>query len=173
MEDLGFDFEVVAPDIDEKAIRRNDPRELVMAVAQAKADALVAKIKEPAIIIASDQVVLFEDKIREKPRDAQEAKEFLQSYSRGPAETLGAVVVVNTATGKRLSDIQTSKVYFRPLPRAIIEEHIKSGSALRGAGGFLMHDPLLGPYIDHIEGGLDSAIGLSREVVNRLIKNIL
>ncbi len=172
MKEMGLDFEVVAPDIDEKAIRRSDPHELVMAVAQAKADALVLKLKDPAILITSDQVVLFEGEIREKPVNVQEAKEFLQSYSHGPAETLGAIVVVNTANGKRVSDFQTSKIYFKPLPMSVIEEHIASGASMRGAGGFLIHDPLLEPYIDHVDGGLDSAIGLSKEVVSRLIKNI-
>jgi septum formation protein len=173
MEELGYDFEVMVPDIDEKSIRRNTPHELVMAIAQAKADALLTKIKEPAVLIVSDQVVLFEGKIREKPIDENEAREYLLSYARGPAETLGAVVVVNTKTDKRMSDFQTAKIYFKRLPLSVIEEHIKSGASLRGAGGFLIHDPLLSSYIDHIEGTIDSASGLSKDVVKQLLKNIL
>ena len=74
--EIGFEFEIMSPDIDEKAIRSKNPEDLVMAIANAKADALVSKIKEPAILITSDQVVLCKDKIREKPVGEKEAREF-------------------------------------------------------------------------------------------------
>ncbi len=168
-QEFGFDFEVMSPDIDEKAIRSNSPSDLVMAIANAKADVLVSKIKEPAILICSDQVVLYEGKIREKPVDEKEARKFLESYTTVHPETLGAVVVVNTKIGKRASGLQKSKVYFKPLPKKIIDEHIKNGVSLKGAGGFSIHDPTLKDHVDHIEGGFDSATGLSKELVKRLI----
>jgi len=171
-QELGFDFEIMSPDIDEKAIRSDNPSDLVMAIANTKADALVSVIKEPAILICSDQVVLYNGKIREKPINEIEAREFLQSYKSVHPETLGAVVVVNTKTGKRASGLQTSKIYFKPLPKEIIDKHIKSGMSLRGAGGFSIHDPILKDYIDHIEGGFDSATGLSKELVKRLISQV-
>jgi len=171
-QELGFNFEVMSPDIDEKAIRFDNPSDLVMAIANAKADTLISVIKEPAILVCSDQVVLYNDKIREKPVTEKEAKEFLQSYSIVHPQTLGAVVVVNTKTGKRASGWQTSKIFFKPLPEEIINEHIKSGMALRGAGGFSIHDPILKNYIDHIEGGFDSATGLSKTLTKKLILEV-
>ena len=83
--ELGFDFDVMIPDIDEKTIRLDNPRELVMAIAHAKTDALLAKIKEPTILIVSDQVVLYEGEVREKPIDELEAREFVRSYGHNPA----------------------------------------------------------------------------------------
>lgn len=171
-QEFGFDFEVMSPDIDEKSIRSDTPDDLVMAIANAKADVLVSKIKEPAILICSDQVVLFEGKIREKPVDEKEARGFLQSYVNIHPETIGAVVVVNTKTGKRVSRLQKSKIYFKPLPKEIIDEHIETGMALRGAGGFSVHDPILKDYIDHIDGGFDSASGLSKDLVKRLVAEV-
>src|ERR1035437_10016311 len=91
-QEFGFDFEVMSPDIDEKAVRSDSPSDMVMAIANAKVDVLISKIKEPAILICSDQVVLYEGKIREKPVDEKEAREFLQSYAVVHPETLGAVV---------------------------------------------------------------------------------
>ena len=172
MEELGLPFEVVSPDIDEKAIRGNSPKELVMAVANAKADAIVVKVKEPAKIISSDQVVLFQGKIREKPVNEDEARRFLLSYGSIPAETLGAVVIVNTKTGKRVSGFQTSKIYLKPLTESFVDEHISSGSAMKGAGGFLIIDPKIEPFIDHIEGTFDSASGLSKDLATRLLAEV-
>lgn len=170
--ELGFTFEVMSPDIDEKSIRHNNPSDLVMAIANAKADALVLKVKEPSILICSDQVVLYNNIIREKPINENEARDFLISYSNIDPELIGAIVVVNTENGKRASGIQTSRIHFKPLTDEIINAHIKSGFALSGAGGFLIHDPVLKEYVDYIEGGFDSANGLSKELVKKLVLEV-
>lgn len=169
MEELGLDFEVLISNIDEKAIRRESPEELVLAIANAKADALLPKISKPSLLITSDQVVLYKNKIREKPASEKEARQFLESYAKAPATTVGAVVVVNTKTGKRFQEIQTSTVHFKPLPETVITAHIQSGAAMKGAGGFVIQDPLLIPFIEKIDGTFDSAAGLSKEVVTRLL----
>jgi len=170
--ELNFTFEIAHPDIDEKAIRFDDPQTLVTAIANAKADALISKIKEPAIIICSDQVVLYKNKIREKPTNKDEARQFLNDYSTYEPETIGAVVVVNTANNKRACGIQTSKIHFKPLTKEIIDEHVESGASLDGAGGFIIHDQNLSKFIHKIEGGFDSATGLSKELVKKLIKEV-
>ena len=170
--ELGFNFEVMPPDIDEKAIRYDSPSDLVMAIANAKAEALLLKIKEPSILICSDQVVLYDNQIREKPIDEKEAREFLKSYTNMHPETIGAIVVVNTENGKRAVAMQRSKIHFKPLPEEIIDHHINSGLASSEAGGFSVHDPILGDYIDYIEGGFDSATGLSKELLKKLILEV-
>ncbi|KAL0369079.1 UNVERIFIED_CONTAM: hypothetical protein Scaly_1126800 [Sesamum calycinum] len=43
--DMGFEFTTVSADIDEKAIRKEKPEDLVMALAEAKANAIVGKLK--------------------------------------------------------------------------------------------------------------------------------
>ena len=172
MEELGLPFEILVPDIDEKAIRRDTAEELVIAIAEAKANELVPKVNEPAILITSDQVVLCQGEILEKPRSKEEARKFLGKYMKFPAETIGAVVVTNTATGKRGKGIQRAKIYFKLLPEDVVERHIESGKALRGAGGFQVHDPELKNYIDYIEGTFDSVTGLSKELVLKLIKEV-
>ena len=77
MDELGFEYEVMAPEIDEKAIRIDDPDALVLAIAHAKADALVGAVEGEALIITSDQVVVWNGQIREKPQDREEAKRFI------------------------------------------------------------------------------------------------
>ena len=66
MDELGLAYDVISPDIDEKAIREADPEKLVLAIAHAKADAVSAQVKEPSIVIASDQVVVWNGQIRER-----------------------------------------------------------------------------------------------------------
>ncbi len=170
MEELGYDFVVMPADIDEKAIRRDDPQELVMAIANAKADALLPHIHEPALLITSDQVVLFKGVVHEKPVDAAEAKRFLASYVDAPVEVSGAIVVVNTATGKRVQAPQSAKVSLKPMPEDFIETYVRSGEALKGAGGFTIQNPIFEPYIERVEGAFDCLVGLSKEVLQQLMR---
>jgi len=91
----------INPDIDEKAIRHADPAQLVLALAEAKADALMPRLQneEACLVITSDQVIVYEGTIREKPKDEAEAREFLRSYAYHPAQAIVGVTVTNTKTG--------------------------------------------------------------------------
>ncbi|KAM0066771.1 putative nucleoside triphosphate pyrophosphatase Maf-like protein [Helianthus debilis subsp. tardiflorus] len=63
--EMGYEYKIMSADIDEKAIRTEKPEDLVMALAKAKADAIVSKLQtsddqekdaKPSILIASDTV---------------------------------------------------------------------------------------------------------------------
>src|SRR5262245_54982209 len=73
---MGYAFAVMPAHIDERAIRADDPGVLTLALAHAKADALLPQIREPALLITSDQVVVWQGTIREKPAHAEEARAF-------------------------------------------------------------------------------------------------
>src|SRR3989339_1134219 len=161
LEKAGYTFEVMTADIDEKAIRSENYEELPLLIARAKADALLLKIVEPSILITSDQVVVCDGELWEKPKDEEEAKRFMKSYSEGKAgQTNTAVVVTNTENGKRAEGVDIAKAYFKEIPDKIIEEYIKDGDASQCSGGFTIDHPLLIPYLDRIEGDNDSIEGL-------------
>ena len=170
MEEMGYEFKVMPADIDEKAIRHKNPRELVLALANAKADALLTRIKEPALLITADQVVAWKDEIREKPHDEAQAREYLKTYHEAPAECVNGIVVTNTASGKRVTAVDISKIFFRQIPEEVIEDFVKREYIYRRAGGFAIQDPLLEPYIETIEGTIDSVIGLPKVLTKQMIK---
>lgn len=172
MTDMGYDFEVVTADIDEKAIRHEDPAVLTLALAKAKAEAIMPKLSESAILITSDQVVACDGVIREKPVDEAQAREFLASYATHPAETVSAVMATNTATGRQESGVDGAKIYFKPLPESVIDALIADGDVFTKAGGFAAEDPLLAPYVDRIEGTLDSIGGLPKALTRQLIDKV-
>ena len=51
------------------------------------------------MLITSDQVILHNGSLREKPETPEECREFLLSYNEGPAEAIVGLVVTNTVTG--------------------------------------------------------------------------
>jgi len=172
LEEMGYKFEVMSANIDEKIIRFDDPKKLTLALAQAKADALKSRIFEPALLITSDQVVIWNGKIREKPENEKEAKEFLQGYNISPAKTITAVVVTDISTGKRVEGIDIAKVYFYPFSEKDINEIIKEGEAFHMAGGFTVDGQIWTKHIKKIEGTRDSVIGLSKSLTEKLIRKV-
>ncbi|MBI2514893.1 septum formation protein Maf [Candidatus Wolfebacteria bacterium] len=172
LKEMGYEFEVMTADIDEKAIRHNDPRELVLMLARAKAEALLSKIKEPALLITSDQVVFSNGKILEKPESAEEVRNNLESFTDYPPETITSVVVTNTGNGKRVEGVNVAKVILKPIPERVILELIKQDKVFDLAGGFTIEEPLLKDYIERIEGEKESVIGLPRVLTEKLIREV-
>jgi septum formation protein len=160
----------MAPDIDEKAIRRDDPKELALAIAEAKSRALRGKIKEPALLITSDQVVVVDGRVLGKPRDEAEAREFIRRSGDRPTETVAAVNVFNTATGRSCAGVDIVRVFMREIPAETVGAIIKKGDVYTCSGGLDIEDPLIQPYIRKIEGDLDSVIGLPLKLTRQLLE---
>lgn len=169
---MGYEFETMASDIDEKAIRDPDPQRLVLLLAKAKADALLSKIKEPALLITSDQVVLWNGQIREKPDSPTQAREYLQTLSQHPSETITSVIVHNTASGQKAEAVDVAKVYFKSIPDKVIEKLIDKGEVFEKAGGYTADEPLLEPYIERIEGEVESVLGLPKRLTETLLQQV-
>lgn len=172
LEKLSWDFEIMIADIDEKAIRFDDPQKLAHTLAIAKADALIPKIKKDAILITSDQVVDYNGEIREKPEDEEQAREYLKRYNDIPAKTVTGVAVTNTKTGERATGVDIAKVYFKDVPDEVIEKLIAKGDIFSQAGGFSIWDPIVKPYIEKVEGEEESVIGLPVKLTKELIKKV-
>ncbi len=76
----GFQYVTVTADIDEQALgdRTSDPAELVTLLAQAKADAICACMRDDSaaelqgLLLTCDQVVIYQGTIREKPTSMQQ-----------------------------------------------------------------------------------------------------
>ena len=172
LEEMGMDFEIMVSDIDEKAIRFDDAEKLVLALARAKAEALKPKIFQPAILITSDQVVVCNKKIIEKPDNEKQAREFLQGYSNFPARTVTSVVVINLKTGKQAETVDTAEVYFTPFSEDEITDLINEGEIFHLAGGFTVDGQKWEKHIQKIQGTRDSVMGLPKTITEKLIKKV-
>lgn len=173
LESNGYQFETMSPDIDEKAIRTEDYYKLPLLLARAKADALIPRISELSLVITADQVVVCGSYLYEKPKDEQEAKVYLTRYSNGtPAETVSALVVVNTRNNKRAEGVDIAKVYFNFIPFWAIEDFVKNGDPYSKAGGFAIQSPILKPYLNRVEGTNDSVMGMPLQLLEKLLKEV-
>lgn len=165
-------FEIMPADIDERAIRHSDPKELVIVLARAKAEALKLKIFEPVLLITSDQVVVCQGRILEKPLTDSEARNFLLGYNTKPAETVTGVVVSNLENGKVAEGVDVAKVYFKPFSNNEINELIAGKEVFNYAGGFTIDGDKWFSHVKRIEGSPDSVLGLPKKLTKRLIHKV-
>ncbi|KAL4294329.1 hypothetical protein AHAS_Ahas18G0217200 [Arachis hypogaea] len=180
--EMGYEFTIMTADIDEKSIRKEKPEDLVMALAEAKADAIVQKLLigsnlekdgPTTLLITADTVVVYQGIIREKPTSEKEAREFIKGYSGSHAGVVGSVMVTNLATRKRSGGWDSAEVYFHEIPDEVIDNLIDDGVTFRVAGGLMLEHPLTLPFVDAVVGSTDTVMGLSKDLTEKLLLEVL
>ena len=165
------------PNIDEKAIRDSDCEKLTLKISNAKADAIISRLAETSAnptmyLICTDQVALCDGVIREKPESELQAREFIKSYSEEgkPVVTCSGVVVVHVESGRRTEGVFYNKIQFNRIPDETVDEIVRGDVVYTCCGGFSVDDPVMGAWINSIEGGVDGVMGMPLGLLEDLFK---
>ncbi len=130
-----MDFTVLSPAIDETPLADEPPAGLVSRLAKEKARAVSAQHPD-ALVIGSDQLAVFENRIIGKPGSVHKAVEQLQQFSGQCVHFLTAVAVNCQQTGFFSSSTITTDVCFRVLDESEIKRYVATDNPLDCAGGF-------------------------------------
>ena len=160
---LGLVYETIPSNIDESAIRHEDPHEMVKMLSKAKA-LKIGEDQTDALIIAADLFIVHDNRIFEKPKDETEAKEMLRTFSGNTFEIIAGLAVFNNGTKNLLSTSEVCNVSFRELTEFEIDDYVSKYPVMKFAGAFDA-DGLL-RFADRIEGNCNFKAGLP---VNKLI----
>jgi len=161
---LGLVYEVCPSGIDEKAIRANNPADLPLKLAEAKARKVANECPD-AVVISGDAVVSKGDRIYEKPRSTDEATRFLRELSGSEFQFVTALAVIHSQTRKMLSAVEISSISFRQLVEREIKAYISKYAVLSYAGAF-ESDAVL-RFAERISGSYNfvTALPVSRLIV--------
>ena len=132
---LQLAFEVRDPEVDEAAQPGETPRELVLRLARLKALAIARELPA-ALVIGSDQVASLDGAALGKPGTAERACEQLRAASGREVEFLTAVTIAWDGGASMASDMDVTRVCFRPLSDAVIREYVERERPLDCAGAF-------------------------------------
>ncbi|XP_010557922.1 PREDICTED: maf-like protein DDB_G0281937 [Tarenaya hassleriana] len=180
--EMGYDFSIMTADVDEKSIRKEKPEDLVVALAEVKADAIISRFgdkskfmndTQPTLLITADTVVVYNGVIREKPTSKEEAREFIRGYSGSHGAVVGSVLVTNLKTGVRKGGWDKAEVYFHEIPDKVIDDMIEEGITINVAGGLMLEHPLTLPFVDTVVGAVDTVMGLSKALTEQFIKDVI
>ncbi len=172
LKDAGYEFEIMSPDVDEKSIRDPDPKELVLKIARAKAAALLPNIHEPAILITSDQVIVCNGEVREKPKDTDEARKFLKSYTKYPVDVVNSLILTNTQSQKQVEEVTVGKISYKPSLQKDIDKILKISYALYSAGALVTENPLMQKHEDKVETREGLFWGIPLPVFEKLLAEV-
>ena len=141
LRDLGVEFEVVKTEAPEVSIPHN-PVRTVTENACAKLHAALAATSAAApvglagrAILAADTIVWFNNRIYGKPRNLDEAKEFLLELS-GQTHVVFTGVAFHAEDGTEQTVCVESHVTFRELSEEMIEEYVARVHPTDRAGAY-------------------------------------
>ena len=125
-------FTIRVADIDETMDNTKSPFDEVARVSRLKA--LAVERQEKDIVIAADTIVVCEDRVLGKPKDAAEAVEMLSALSGRDHQVMTGCTVLRGETVQTFTEV--TDLHFRELSRKEIENYVASGEPMDKAGAY-------------------------------------
>jgi nucleoside triphosphate pyrophosphatase len=159
LRDAGYHFTVLSSTVDETPFAGESPNDLVLRLAEAKAELAVARAVGPAIIIAADTEVVLDGHIFGKPRSSDDARRMLTKLSGRTHAVLTGVCLIRLPDAERISFVETTLVTFAPLADEDITRYLATGEPHDKAGAYAIQG-YAARYIPRIEGCYFNVVGL-------------
>ncbi|MBL7706908.1 MAG: septum formation protein Maf [Taibaiella sp.] len=169
--DAALEFEIVIVPTDESYPDHLTRAEVPEFIAADKALAVyqqletTGKLKEETVILAADTIVLLQEKVIGKPKDAEDAKQILRSLSGQTHEVITGVCLLNRDRKEVFHSL--TKVQFNELSEEQIDYYISHYQPFDKAGAYALQEWIGLIGISAIEGDLYNVIGLP---VNKVVK---
>ncbi|MBD2797832.1 septum formation inhibitor Maf [Xenorhabdus sp. 18] len=167
---LDFNFEILAPQVEEKWREGESPQQYVTRLAREKARAGVAIAPHDHPVLGADTIVVLNNRILEKPRDQQHAAEVLNALSGQCHQVMTAVAL--SSSQHTLSEIVITDVIFRQLSQPEIQEYIATGEPMDKAGAYGIQGKG-GCFVRKINGSYHAVVGLPLVETHELITRFL
>jgi len=134
--------------VDEQRQPSEDAEALVCRLAFTKAEAGMYRVDD-GVVLGSDTVVVFGDRVLGKPSSIDDAEEILAMLSSKEHEVLTAVTLY--AQERTETVLSRTKVTFKSLSSAEIKHYVESGEPLDKAGAYGIQG-LAGAFVKSICG---------------------
>jgi MAF protein len=168
LEKLAIPFECVPPICDETPLKGESAEQLVVRLAQMKAQSLVTSYPN-SLIIGSDLVGVLDGNIVCKPHTVDNARKQLRQSSSKAFYFYTGMTVINTKTQQQTTICEPFKVTFRHLTDSEIDAYISKEMPLQCAGSFKC-DELGITLFDKLEGNdINSLVGLPLLKLNKIM----
>lgn len=168
---LRIPFEIITLNVPEES-GETEPVKFALEIAALKGTAVFNKLRTERpetsyFVVSSDTIVCYNGRIYGKPRDRNEAKDYLLSLSGRTHSVYTAVAVKFVHQGQvdEFSFVEESRVTFNNITDALMERYLDTGDSLDKAGAYGIQGPSL-TFISRVEGDYANVVGfpLSRFV---------
>lgn len=161
LEQIGVPFQVLGVSVDETTGPLEMPRDYVLRLAEAKADAgrrqVAASAFESGPVLAADTAVVIDETILGKPRDSADGLRMLRLLSGKTHEVVTAIAL---ATADAIvTRVSRSEVEFRAIGEAEAREYWGTGEPCDKAGGYAVQGRGA-IFIARLQGSYSGVMGL-------------
>lgn len=168
LQQLGLDFEIYSPDIDESVHENELVHHYVERLAREKAQT-VLKLFPEAIVIAADTSLGLDGQIIGKPESKNHAFEIWKQLSGRWHDVFSGLCV---ATQQQMfSQVVQTQVEFQHLTTQDMEDYWTTGEPVGKAGGYAIQG-IASQYIPQIQGSYSNVVGLPLYEFAQLFKRV-
>ena len=168
---IGVAHQVVRVDVVEQPQVQESPSNYVQRLALEKASAGWAQVNQSGLavgpVLGADTIVVINEQILEKPRDAEHATAMLRLLAGATHQVKTAVAMVNAE--QQLVKLSVTDVVFRSLDEAEINAYWHTGEPQDKAGGYAIQG-LGAVFVEQIRGSYSGVVGLPIEQTVALLQ---
>jgi septum formation protein len=170
LQSVGINPRICVSHFDEDSIRLTDPIALVETLAQRKAETVLNQITE-SLILGCDSVLMVNNQIHGKPKDAVEAFSRWQQMRGNRGTLYTGHALIDQRQNKTIVRCGITQVYFGRVSDAQIQAYIATGEPLVCAGCFALEGKG-SALVDKIEGCHSNVIGLSLPLLRSMLAEL-
>ena len=168
LEAMRIPFELQVPNVDETPLLDEEPGDLVLRLAELKAE-VIAHRNPGRWVMAADTTVAVDHHTLNKPVDVEDAVRML-SLIQGRAHQVhtGFCLQRNAVSH---SFVDTAQVFFRPLTEAQIRWYVGTREPMDKAGAYAIQG-IGALFIENVEGSFSTVMGLPVERMGALFASL-
>lgn len=169
LDEAGYVFEVVSPQVEEVFSGWLTIRELTVCNATRKAWSAAQTLPD-AVVLGADTLVTIDNNVLGKPADLEDAARILRRLSGRSHEVWTAVCLCHLARGMSRSFCTVSRVKFRDLTDHDIKNYLEKVDPLDKAGAYAAQGRGR-EIIKRIDGSYSNVVGLPMEATARMLRD--
>ena len=154
---VGLEFRVIVSNVLESIDESVNPEQQVVVLSLSKAQDVADRI-DSGLVVGADTMVVVDGKILGKPVSDDDAFKMLRSLSGKTHEVFTGFSIVDALEKKWVTDYESTKVTFRHLSDAEIEEYVLHNNCLDKAGAYGIQDRSA-LFVERINGCYYNVVG--------------
>ncbi|NQY99542.1 MAG: septum formation protein Maf [Bdellovibrionales bacterium] len=176
LEKAGFDFSVHTVKVSENIEENLNSRDAVEDISKRKALAFLEQHKllnlKGKIVVTGDTMVCREQELLGKPRNPEQAVEFLRSLSGGTHSVITALSLVIDGSSEGIKTLVTETlVEFHELTEGQIQDYIATGEPMDKAGAYAIQGGGK-EFVKSTTGSWSNVVGLPVEELENWLKEL-
>ena len=167
-------FEIIVSNTNEVINKSLSIEEVSKQLAYEKAKAVFDRTTGDRIVIGSDTLVVKDEKIDGKPKNAEDAFNMIKELNGGDHKVFTSLSVLKEENGKECTylDCDIAIVTIKKMTYDEINNWVASGEPMDKAGAYAVQGRFT-VYIEKINGNYDSVVGLPTSKLYDVIKEYI